>query len=297
LNGFETPYPGIRVRPLPKAGYDVTATLARALPAAAPPPLPGLKPPRALEEIHHRERYPIVVKRRRFRVWHKTVVLTGTGAVLRTKASRLARLLRAWGFWALSAALLAAYGIADHPRADPVTAAFWVDMLVWFGATAFGTGAFFGVFSKKRLELETTRGEPLYCVMRKAGGFFSAQFSLMDDAGREHLRLERSGTQFFRRRWRLYDRLGGPGPVIVEKSFLTALSRKMFGHLWGNFRARYSIRYNGITVGKIDREGFTNDRYRISFWKEVPSLDPCLMATAVAFMDHQDPERWHPWFN
>lgn len=298
MNDFETPYPGITVRPLPKAGYDASLSLARGTRApAAPPPLPGLSAPRPLEEIVYSERYPIVVKRRRFRFWHKTVVRTGAGTVLRTKASRVARLLRAWGVWSLLAALITAYGIAEHPQADPIASAFWVDWMVWFGATAFGTGAFFGVFSKKRLELETTKGELLYQVRRKAGGIFSAQYSLMDDAGREHLRLERSGTQFFRRKWRLYDRLGGPGPVIVEKSYLTALSRKMFGHLWGNFRARYRVWYNGITVGEISREGFTNDRYRISLWKEIPTLDPRLVAAAVAFMDHHDPERWHPWFN
>jgi hypothetical protein len=298
VNDFETPFPGIRVRPLPKPGYDAATSLARApSPTATPPSIPGLKPPRALEEIVYSERYPVVVKRARFRLWHKTVVRTGSGSLFRTSAMRFPRLMRAWGLWALAAAYAAGYGIAEHPGADPVAAAFWVDLLVWFGATSFLSGLVIDLFSKKRLVLTSKEGDLAYQILREAGGIASKSFVILDGAGHKHVRLVRDGTQLFKRRWRLYDRLGGEGPRIVEKSYLTALSRKMFGHLWGNFRARYRIWYNGITVGEIEREGFTNDRYRLTIWKDVPTLDPRLFAAAVAFMDHQDPERWHPWFN
>ncbi len=295
----ENPYPGILVRPLPKPPYDAATSLARtATKRTSVPRLSGLSAPSpTLEEIVYSDRYPVVVKRRRFRFWHKSVVRTGTGNVLRTKASRLPRLMRAWGLWSLAAAWVVAHGIAESAGADPLASAFWLNSFLWFGLTSYFTGAFFGTFAKKRLELETTAGELVYQVRRIAGGILTSHFSLRDELGNEHLRLQRSGTQFFKRRWKFYDRLGGAGPQIVERSYLTALCRKLFGHLWGNFRARYTIWHNGITVGSIEREGFTNDRFRIEFWKEVPTLDPKLVATAVAFIDHQDPERWHPWFN
>ncbi|MDR0646479.1 MAG: hypothetical protein LBG46_05950 [Elusimicrobiota bacterium] len=139
------------------------------------------------------------------------------------------------------------------------------------------------------------RGAPAFKCVQKGFYPFREEYIVIDAKSASVLFRLRRARLTLRRRWVLYDDLGEIA-LILERSFLKAFLRLLFGHLCGFLRADYKINGRFESSGTLlSSDGiFTRMRAEIDKPEAIRS-DIMLIACAVIFV--RDRDKWHPWIN
>ncbi|MDR0292485.1 MAG: hypothetical protein LBI01_07040 [Elusimicrobium sp.] len=168
-------------------------------------------------------------------------------------------------------------------------------LILALGVFIWVLGAVIALVTLREFTLYNKNGKKSVYVLQKGYGIKKEVYTVYYAHTKENLTFER-GKFSLKRKWRMFDSQGDEMAVIEEISALRSVCRKIFGHMWGLFRASYKV------SGVLDSSGFIYSHHTVfnEFTANIDkpqALDALDLLVAALIINIRDQDAWHPSIN
>ncbi|MCL2887926.1 MAG: hypothetical protein FWF35_01235 [Elusimicrobia bacterium] len=168
-------------------------------------------------------------------------------------------------------------------------------LILAIGIFVWALGAVISLVTLREFTLYNKNGKKSVYVLQKGYGITKEVYTVYYAHTKETMTFERAKFSF-KRKWRMFDSQGDEMAVIEETSALRSLCRKIFGHMWGLFRASYKV------SGVLDSTGFIYNHHTVfdEFTANIDkpqALDALDLLVAALIINIRDQDFWHPSIN
>ncbi|MEK7287587.1 MAG: hypothetical protein AAB091_03375, partial [Elusimicrobiota bacterium] len=134
--------------------------------------------------------------------------------------------------------------------------------------------------------------------IRRQLGLFAYRFIVTAPTKNEvlgYLKMS-SLSNFIRKQWWILNKKGETVGQMTEDSLIKSIARRFIGHLWGLFRANFTISSQGQTIGQIKSARSPFNRQTLS--ASCPAeLDPRLVFACAISINVFNRDRWYPFWS
>lgn len=196
--------------------------------------------------------------------------------------------------------LLALTGLLDNSQA--------IRLPGWLYTIMYGAGSFFlplgvvvliggAIWSQvtlREIVLFDNKGQEAACILQIRAGFQQERYDIYFSRSREVLTATRQRFTRYHT-WQLRNAQGHILADVQERHGKRSFLRHLFGHLWGFFRADYTIRGPMDSTGVLlnDHAFFNCSTCQLDKPQAISARDMLVLSLLINVRDR---DKWYPWF-
>ena len=200
----------------------------------------------------------------------------------------------------LAALTMALTGILENTRLFGISAFTYnaiysaVSLIIPLGFVIFICGVLWSQLILRQFALYDSKGHKVVYVQQRNLGVRKESYLAYFTKSKQVLVLQRKRFTLLHQ-WQLLDQKGTVLAHIKEDNLMRAVLRRLMGHLWGFWRASYTLTGPQDSTGYIrsDRSMFN----RFTCYLDKPQALAARYALAAALIINiRDRDKWYPWF-
>ena len=197
--------------------------------------------------------------------------------------------------------LLALAGLVDNSQL--------IHLPNWIYSFVYGAGSFLlplggvvllggAIWSQtvlREIVLFDNKGQEAACILQVRSGFKQEHYEIYFSRSREVLTATRQRFTRYHT-WQLRNAQRNILADVQERHGQRAFLRHLFGHLWGFFRADYSIRGQMDSTGQLlnDHAFFNCSTCQLDKPQAISARDMLVLSLLINVRDR---DKWYPWFS